>query len=62
MSAPAAMTMTAPPPPTPPHEGHHDAAGTDAGVVYTCPMHSDVHSATPGTCPVCGMTLVPQKP
>jgi len=26
---------------------------------YTCPMHPAVHSASPGRCPICGMTLVP---
>jgi hypothetical protein len=29
--------------------------------VYTCPMHPEIQSSTPGTCPKCGMTLVPQK-
>jgi Cu+-exporting ATPase len=24
---------------------------------YTCPMHAEVHSATPGDCPSCGMPL-----
>ncbi len=24
---------------------------------YICPMHPDVHSAVPGNCPACGMTL-----
>ena len=28
-------------------------------VAYTCPMHPEVRSAEPGTCPKCGMTLVP---
>jgi FtsP/CotA-like multicopper oxidase with cupredoxin domain len=28
---------------------------------YTCPMHPDVVSAAPGTCPQCGMKLVPQQ-
>jgi Cu(I)/Ag(I) efflux system membrane fusion protein len=27
-------------------------------VVYTCPMHSQVHEDHPGNCPICGMTLV----
>ncbi len=25
---------------------------------YTCPMHSQVHQATQGKCPICGMDLV----
>jgi Cu(I)/Ag(I) efflux system membrane fusion protein len=34
----------------------------DAGAVYyTCQMHSQVHLAAPGTCPICGMPLVPRK-
>jgi len=32
----------------------HDAAAT----VYTCPMHPEVTSDKPGTCPKCGMALV----
>lgn len=29
-----------------------------AGFSYTCPMHPEVHQEKPGTCPICGMTLV----
>lgn len=29
--------------------------------VYTCPMHADVRSDRPGTCPKCGMQLVPSN-
>lgn len=29
----------------------------DQTMDYTCPMHSDVHSAGPGACPKCGMAL-----
>lgn len=29
---------------------------------YTCPMHPDVHQATPGLCPSCGMKLVAASP
>jgi len=25
--------------------------------IYTCPMHPEIHSHTPGTCPECDMTL-----
>ena len=28
-----------------------------AGVTYTCPMHPEVISNTPGKCPKCGMNL-----
>ncbi len=26
---------------------------------YTCPMHPQIHKDEPGTCPICGMNLVP---
>ena len=29
---------------------------------YTCPMHPEVTSSEPGTCPECGMKLVPSDP
>ncbi|NNJ94872.1 MAG: efflux RND transporter periplasmic adaptor subunit [Halobacteria archaeon] len=29
---------------------------------YVCPMHADVVSKDPGSCPVCGMDLVERKP
>jgi heavy metal translocating P-type ATPase len=33
--------------------------GTSA--IYTCPMHPEVKSPKPGSCPKCGMNLVPAK-
>lgn len=48
------------------HEGHSQqeppAGGTEetAGV-YACPMHPEVTSSAPGTCPKCGMTLVKRR-
>ena len=40
------------------HAGHGSASGASQQTIYTCPMHPEVTSATPGTCPKCGMTLV----
>lgn len=37
---------------------HHKAA---AQAVYVCPMHADVTSDKPGTCPACGMKLVKKE-
>ncbi|SDX91041.1 heavy metal-binding domain-containing protein, partial [Allgaiera indica] len=37
-----------------PHAAHGDTP------VYTCPMHPEVTSDSPGSCPKCGMDLVPQ--
>lgn len=31
------------------------------GKRYTCPMHPEVHSKTPGRCPGCGMELIEEK-
>jgi Cu+-exporting ATPase len=33
-----------------------------AGVIYTCPMHSQILRSEPGDCPVCGMALEPASP
>jgi hypothetical protein len=44
-------------------QAQHSPGQTDttAPVLYTCPMHPEVISKTPGKCPKCGMTLLPQK-
>ncbi len=36
----------------------YERAPENITVYYTCPMHPEVHSDTPGKCPECGMTLV----
>jgi Ni,Fe-hydrogenase III large subunit len=46
------------------HGGGHDHrhtkhATTEAPTQYTCPMHPEVVSDEPGSCPKCGMFLVP---
>lgn len=32
-----------------------------ADVIYTCPMHPQIRQPKPGNCPICGMTLEPEK-
>lgn len=40
-----------------------DAAGQVATESkFYCPMHTQIRSPTPGSCPICGMTLVPIPP
>ena len=36
-----------------------DAAAVSSGTRYTCPMHPDIVRDTPGSCPKCGMALIP---
>ena len=45
---------------------HRDALSVASGAVarasgsrYTCPMHPEIVRDAPGTCPKCGMALVP---
>ena len=33
----------------------------ETGITYTCPMHPEIRSNKPGSCPKCGMDLVPEK-
>ena len=35
---------------------------TPAPLYYTCPMHPSVKSDKPGSCPFCGMSLMPVYP
>lgn len=42
-------------------EGHRDHSTTGIDVdsaMYVCPMHEEVRSDSPDSCPKCGMTLV----
>jgi P-type Cu+ transporter len=32
-----------------------------AGTIYTCPMHPQVRQVGPGSCPICGMALEPER-
>ena len=44
------------------HAGHQEDKSMSSPIVYTCPMHPEVRSDASGTCPKCGMKLVPMKP
>jgi RND family efflux transporter MFP subunit len=44
------------------HVGPFHTVTQEAGVLYHCPMHPQIIRDRPGTCPICGMTLVPFKP
>jgi len=47
------------------HHSHHHAAAqrpatpAGSGAKYTCPMHPQIVRDAPGSCPICGMALVP---
>jgi len=63
---PTAPTSTPTPtmrpmPPAPPRGAHAAPSSPASSVttVYSCPMHPEVRSATPGKCPKCGMELQP---
>lgn len=36
--------------------------GNQAETMYTCPMHPEIVQDRPGSCPICGMDLVPLAP
>jgi FtsP/CotA-like multicopper oxidase with cupredoxin domain len=40
-------------------EMEFDEPAAGAAVTFVCPMHADVTSAEPGSCPKCGMKLMP---
>ena len=41
--------------------GRRHRDGTLSGPDYVCPMHPQVRSAAPGSCPICGMALEPWR-
>jgi Cu+-exporting ATPase len=51
------------------HHQHGEATGaakkpivpSPTGTIYTCPMHPQIRQVGPGTCPICGMTLEPER-
>ncbi|SEK87962.1 Cu+-exporting ATPase [Atopomonas hussainii] len=45
-------------------EPSRSAAPAEAplGALYTCPMHPEIRQASPGNCPICGMSLEPVLP
>ena len=60
--------------PSDPHRHHQPASGdvertqvprkessTEEIVIYTCPMHAEVHEPVPGHCPKCGMKLIRER-
>ncbi len=61
---PARDPTTPSPAPEPMTNEHHKAASPGetaaAADVYSCPMHPQVRESKPGTCPICGATLVKQ--
>ncbi len=42
------------------HE-HDHSADSEHKTIHTCPMHPQIVQDDPGTCPICGMDLVPKK-
>ena len=44
-----------------PEGGRDMSEHVDEATEYTCPMHPEVSSPSPGRCPKCGMDLVPRR-
>jgi len=41
---------------------HTAASSTEAGGIYTCPMHPEIRQPSPGNCPKCNMKLEVESP
>ncbi len=57
--------VKAPSAPSPRPNGSAGRGSTSAGGdvrQYTCPMHPEIIRDAPGSCPICGMDLVPMQP
>jgi hypothetical protein len=57
---PPPLPPAPPTPPSPPSNARSRAAPAPPATVYSCPMHPEVTSPTPGKCPKCGMDLQPR--
>ncbi len=38
----------------------HESHSAHSVTIYTCPMHPEIRQGSPGNCPKCGMTLIPE--
>lgn len=56
-SSPTPVVIQHAPSPAQSHDGH---GSPRARIDYTCPMHPEIISDTPGSCPICGMALEPR--
>jgi hypothetical protein len=54
----AATVACASAPPATAASTHQDKGAVNTATAYVCPMHPEVTSPTPGTCPKCNMKLV----
>ena len=47
---------------SPPETQKETQPPSEAGTLYTCPMHPQIRQAAPGNCPICGISLEPLMP
>ena len=58
----AEAPVTTEQPVTEPISPTHTPTTATPTTTYACPMHPEVVQSSPGTCPQCGMRLVPTEP